>query len=308
MKSHDNALAGLGIGLFCLIVVALAQCTPAPPTGRPEQPPAPAAAPPSTADDPSNLLSRVQNRRYLFTDTNENIPYSLFVSSKVTKDKKNPLILALHGLGGGPTSLFGGGALRFAEDGGYILVGPMGYNNSGWYGIPLAGAGRGRGTPAPATQPGATAPRGTTVTDPALVRQLSEKDVMNVLEMMRKEFNVDDRRTYLMGHSMGGAGAIYLGVKYASNWAAIGALAPAGSGLQPAGLAPIKDVPVILVQGDADTSVPVANTRRLADELKSLNVTYVYKEIPGATHGSVIGLGMPEVFAFFAQHTKPETH
>ena len=28
---------------------------------------------------------------------------------------------------------------------------------------------------------------------------------MNVLAMVRKEFNVDDNRTYLMGHSMGGA-------------------------------------------------------------------------------------------------------
>jgi hypothetical protein len=29
---------------------------------------------------------RVQQRTYLFTDTNEQIPYSLFVSSKVSKD------------------------------------------------------------------------------------------------------------------------------------------------------------------------------------------------------------------------------
>jgi predicted peptidase len=43
------------------------------------------------------------------------------------------------------------------------------------------------------------------VTDPAEVTQLSEKDVLNVLEMIREEFNVDDERTYLMGHSMGGA-------------------------------------------------------------------------------------------------------
>jgi len=31
---------------------------------------------------------------------------------------------------------------------------------------------------------------------------------MNVIAMVRKEFNVDDARTYIMGHSMGGAGAI----------------------------------------------------------------------------------------------------
>jgi poly(3-hydroxybutyrate) depolymerase len=58
---------------------------------------------------------------------------------------------------------------------------------------------------------------------------------MTVFEMIKKEFNVDENRTYLMGHSMGGAGTIYLGVKYASIWAAIGAEAPATS---PAGITP----------------------------------------------------------------------
>jgi predicted peptidase len=37
--------------------------------------------------------------------------------------------------------------------------------------------------------------------------------VMAVLDMIRKEFNVDERRIYLMGHSTGGAGTYYLGTK-----------------------------------------------------------------------------------------------
>ena len=56
---------------------------------------------------------------------------------------------------------------------------------------------------------------GTAITDAAKVREASEKDVMTVLDMIRKEFNVDERRIYLMGHSMGGAGTYYLGSKYA---------------------------------------------------------------------------------------------
>ena len=63
--------------------------------------------------------------------------------------------------------------------------------------------------------------------DPPNLRELSEKDVLNILAMARTEFRVDERRSYLMGHSMGGAGSLYLGSKYASNWAAI---APDGSG------------------------------------------------------------------------------
>jgi dienelactone hydrolase len=55
---------------------------------------------------------------------------------------------------------------------------------------------------------------------------LSEKDVMNVLEIVCKEYNVDEHRIYLMGHSMGGAGTLHLGTKYPDKWAAL-ALKPA---------------------------------------------------------------------------------
>jgi predicted esterase len=251
---------------------------------------------------------RIQNRIYFFQETNEYIPYAVFRSSKVRKDAKNPLIIALHGLGGSPLSLLRGNALDLAEEGGYILVGPMGYNPRGWYGVP-AGGGRGRG-PAPAAANPPAVPRGAVpglagaANDPPNLRELSEKDVMNVLDMIRREFNVDERRTYLMGHSMGGAGTFHLGVKYPSNWAAIAAIAPAAFGLQPDMMASIKGMPVIVVQGDADTAVPVANTRRWAEKLKELNMTHEYHEIPKGDHGNVISIGMPDIFKFFSRHSK----
>ena len=40
---------------------------------------------------------------------------------------------------------------------------------------------------------------------------------MNVLYMALKEFNVDENRVYLMGHSMGGMGAMYIGEKVRAN-------------------------------------------------------------------------------------------
>jgi predicted esterase len=310
---------------------------------------------------PLAIDPRVQRKTYHFEDTNEDIPYAVFVSSKVSPDKKNPLIVALHGLGGNPESLLRGKALELAEEGGYILVGPMGYNSGGWYGIPARGRGAGRGfgapgaapqsTPAPAGQTPAAGPAapaqtaqaageapaqaapaqgaepparganagrgafggrgfggggggGTAETDPAKVRELSEKDVMNVLKMVREQYNVDDNRIYLMGHSMGGAGALYLGVKDAPIWAAIGAVAPAAFGLRPETLAKISDMPLIIIQGDADTTVSPAGTRRWADKAKELNMKYEYHEIPGGDHGSVINTGMPDIFKFFAAHTK----
>lgn len=236
---------------------------------------------------------RVQNRTYHFADTNEELPYCVFVSSKVSKDKKNPLIVSLHGLGIGPGYMCQGKAIDLAEEGGYILVAPMGYSVGGWYGSPVMKGRGGRGG-APVPEP------------PANLAELSEKDVFNVLEMMRKEFNVDPDRTYLMGHSMGGAGTLFLGSKHASEWAAIAAMAPAAflmNNNRAEILKPITE-PVFVVQGDADAQVPVTNTRQWVDTMKELKLNYVYKEIPGATHGTVIELGMPDLFAFFAAHTR----
>ena len=45
---------------------------------------------------------------------------------------------------------------------------------------------------------------------PPNLRELSEKDTMNVLEMVRKEYNIDENRIFLMGHSMGGGIVLYI--------------------------------------------------------------------------------------------------
>jgi predicted esterase len=245
---------------------------------------------------------RVQQRTYHFADTNQEMPYALFVSSKVSKNKKNPLIVALHGLGGDGNSLLRGNALDLAEEGGYILVGPMGYNTQGWFGSPVINAGgRGKGPGAGKGPGGAPVAAG-----PPNLTELSEKDVLNVLEMMRKEFNVDEHRTYLMGHSMGAAGALFLGVKYASMWAAVGSMAPAAFVMKPASLEQVKDtMPLILLHGDADTVVPVDVSRRWNAEATSIKMkNFKYVELPGADHGTVITQGVPKIFEYFSQHTK----
>ncbi len=232
---------------FCLAESPLAIAQP-PANGAPN------AAPTSPINRPPD--PRVQQKKYHFADTNEDLSYALFVSSKVTKTKMAPLIVALHGYGGDGNSLLRGNTLDLAEQGGYIVVGPMGYNTQGWYGSPVIvargtpGRGRGRGAGADASPVQQTP-------EPPNLAELSEKDVMNVLAIVRNEFTVDDKRTYLMGHSMGGAGALFLGPKYVDQWAAVASMAPAAFLMQPDSLAPVKDkMPLLLAHGDADTVVP----------------------------------------------------
>jgi predicted esterase len=252
---------------------------------------------------------RVELREYGFKDTGENLPYAVFVSSKVTKDKKAPLVLALHGFSGNHGTFMRTAAVDAAEQGGYILVGAMGYSPSGSFGMPFAGRGPTRG-PAPATpsaagRGGRGAPiGGTAETDPVKVAELSEKDALYVLEMVRKEFNVDDRRIYLMGHSLGGGGALHMGEKYADKWAAVAPLAPAAFGFEWSAQSKLKNVPLLIMQGEADTTVRPASSQALADQLKALGFRCDIKIMPGLDHATIIAGAMPDVFKFFGEHTK----
>lgn len=277
---------------------------------------------------------RVQLREYHFKETDETLPYAVFVSTKIPKDKKAPLVLALHGFSGNHGTFMRTQCVDEAEKNGYILVGAMGYSPSGSFGMPMGGLGApgSRGGPtgrvsapvpangqAPRPQPEVGAardgqpargmfpgmrggPGGTKETDPAKVAELSEKDAMHVLEMARKEFNVDDSRIYLMGHSLGGGGALHMGEKHSAIWAAVAGLAPAAFGFQWSADQKLKNVPLLIIVGDQDRLV--AGSQQLADQLKSLSFKVEYKSLPGLDHGGIIGGSMPDVFKFFNQYTK----
>jgi predicted esterase len=265
--------------------------------------------------------ARVEIRQYLFHDTGEQLPYSVFVSSKVKKDQKAPLIIALRGFTGTTLTFVRGTAVDLAEAGGYILVGPIGYNNRAGFGV-AAGGRRGAAPPGPAASPGApagaarpggagdAAPRpqppmvgGTKETDPARVTEYSEKDVMQVLALVRKEFNIDDRRIYLMGHSQGGGGARHLAEKYPDTWAAVALLAPALFNVQVTAESNIAKIPMLLTVGDKDSLI--TSSRAFSEQLKGLEIDHEYIEKAGLDHGTIIMGAMPDVFRFFPKHVKP---
>jgi predicted peptidase len=229
-------------------------------------------------------VAGVQQRTYRFTQTNEKVEYDVFVSSKVNKKKKSPLVIALHGANEQPMGLMRS-LTELADKGGYIVAAPMGYTLDGGYGVP-------------ALRPQTPAAE--------KVAALSEKDVMEVLDLMRKEFIIDDRRIYLLGQSMGGGGAMHLGVKYGI-WAALGLSAPAMATQQPAMLETIKDMPVILVHGDADTTVAVERILPWVDKMRDLKMTYEYYEMKGVGHQDAIENGASHIFAFFDKHSKPKS-
>jgi poly(3-hydroxybutyrate) depolymerase len=238
---------------------------------------------------PYTIDPRAQERTYHFEDAGKDMPYCTYVSSKVDRSRPAPLVIALHGAGTGPGIMCGTAIVDQVEAGAYILAAPMGYNERGGYGAPRC------------------AWRGGNEDEPANISELSEQDVMNVLQMMLEEFNVHRNRIYLMGHSMGGGGTMHLGPKYADTWAAIAPIAGGGGRpnqtellqrLKGAGVA------VIVSHGEADEVVPVQGSRDLAAELKAMGIESEYVEMPGVGHGPIVNLAQERIFQFFAKHSR----
>jgi predicted peptidase len=238
---------------------------------------------------------RVQGKSYVFKETGKQVPYALFVPSKYDASRKWPLIVGLHGLGRPYDWVMGyDGIIDFAERDGFVMVTPLGYHPRSWYGsrganpegaAPAAGRG---GEPLPPN-----------------AGELGEKDVMNVLEIARKDFNIDPDRIYLWGHSMGGAGTYHIASKYPDIWAGLAVAAPApspSSGVQPDALEKFKHIPILVLQGDADTSVPVARTREWVARMKQVGMEHVYIEVKGGDHTNFIARDremLSKVFSFF---------
>ena len=254
----------------------------------------------------------VEIRDYVFEPTGERLPYAVYASSKVRNDRAAPLVVALRGFTGTTLTFVRGTAVDLAEAGGYILVGAIGYNNRAGFGV------QARPRPAPAAASASSAssappplPRtlpplvgGTAETDPAKVTAYSEQDVMNVLALVRQQFNIDDRRVYLMGHSQGGGGARHLAEKYWDTWAGVALLAPALFDVQVTAESKIARVPLLLAVGDRDSLITSA--RDFSAQLDRLELAHEYIEMPGLDHGTIIMGSMPNVFRFFAGQVKPE--
>jgi dienelactone hydrolase len=223
-------------------------------------------------------------RHYLLDAAGEIMPYHLYVPSTYNASKTYPLVVLLHGLGGTEDSFFDGYDRQvpaLAERHGYIVAAPLGYRVDGFYGW-------GVGTP-PA--------------DPSARRQqeLSEQDVMRVLQIVRQQYRVDETRIYLGGHSMGAIGTWRLAPKTPEVWAAIAMFAGSGA---PATLERIKNVPEFVVHGDADATVNVQGSRAMVAKAKELGIEVNYIEVPGGTHGGVVVPNLPGMFDFFDAHRK----
>ena len=241
-----------------------------------------------------------QQRHYFFQAAGKEMPYRLYVPRSYDPNVGAPLIVALHGYGGNQNYFFDivDELPALCEQYGIIFAAPMGFAIDGWYGAPLSIPGA-----APRSGGGATPTTGRNPDEETRYRDLSEQDVLNVLEIVNREYKIDSDRTYLMGHSMGGFGTWWLGQKYAATWAAIAPM----SGVLPNvdyQLPKLRAVPVMVSIGGAENPAWVDASRKQVDTMQALGMTTDYFEPDGATHGGMIAPTTPRVFAFLARQKR----
>jgi predicted esterase len=192
-------------------------------------------------------------------------PYGLYLPKSFDAAKKYPLVVSLHGAWSNHRlnlrRVFGRGnrpaetdaqASRYfpaVRDVEFIVASPYARGTMGYQGIP-------------------------------------EKDVYDVVADVKRRFPIDEDRVYLTGLSMGGGGALWLGLTRPDVWAAVAPVCPA----VPDGtdeLAPnALNLAVHLFHGDQDPAVPVDVSRRWHKELLNLGVNAAYIEYPGVRHNS----------------------
>jgi predicted peptidase len=109
------------------------------------------------------------------------------------------------------------------------------------------------------------------------------KRALAILEEVEKEFQVDRKRVYLTGLSMGGYGTWTMATRYPDRWAAI---APICGGGDPSQAEKIKHLPCWCFHGDQDRAVPVTRSRDMMKALWAAGGHPNYTEYPGVGHNS----------------------
>lgn len=211
--------------------------------------------------------------------------YIIYVPTGYDPSKEYPLVVMLHGLGEmaylSPFSPAHSAYINSCEKNGLIMVAPCGrHGNAG---------------------------------SETFYQNDGEKDVLQVISLVEKSYNINKNKVYLTGASMGGYGTWYIGTRHSDLFAAIAPVCGYGACTEELKTAldyyysnkevfpeppvidydamkiditPLKDVPVMVTHGNMDYSIPVAESREFVRQLKEKGYEVVYNELEGVGHNA----------------------
>ena len=243
---------------------------------------------------PARRATGDQQREYLFAPTGQMMPYRIYVPKSWDGKRSLPIVLFLHGAGANERTYLDtadGLVRKLAEQHGYIVVSALGFSPLGAYGNLLR-------LPAVFGKPEIAAAQRAAVT-PERRRELnlSELEVMTVLDVVTEEYGADRSRTFLAGHSMGSGGVWHLAERYPDRWRAIAPMS--GPFIDQANYSfdRIRNLPILMTEGTG-AEPSLAGSRALAEFLRAGKFQIEYVEVDG-NHGGMVPLVWPRVFEFF---------
>lgn len=124
-----------------------------------------------------------------------------------------------------------------------------------------------------------------------------------LLEEIIYSYDVDERRVYLTGNSMGGEGAWTLAAHYPHRFAAVAPIC----GWASAELAcNLKDLPIWAFHGDADEAIPLQASQLMVEAVQACGGQARLTIYPGVGHDSwTPTYADPALYAWFLEHTRP---
>ncbi len=196
------------------------------------------------------------------------LPYRIYVPFNYTPDKEYPIFVNLHGAGhrgndnekhlGFITSLLQVKELPLDDS---IIIFPQCPENNKWVDTDWE--------------------KGSYSLD-AVPESNELRALVELIEDLKKEYSVDEKRIFACGLSMGGYGVWNLLMRHPDLFT--GGVAMCGAG-DPTKAETLVDIPIWAVHGALDPTVPVSGSREMVEAIKSAGGTKIqYTELPKNQH------------------------
>lgn len=198
----------------------------------------------------------------ILADQDRYIPFRLYAPKKHDPKAKLPLVVAFHGAGGDENMFmegYGAGLLKkLAEEKGFLLVTPLSYD--------FVGA------------------KGSILFD-------------RLLDLLQADYEIDSKRIYLLGHSLGAMVVNRLCLERADKIAAAACLC----GFQGLGKETVKVPPILVMVAELDPLFSPARIEPLIRQAQEITFPITLKSIPNYGHTLVVAKELPSVVKWLLQ-------
>lgn len=212
-------------------------------------------------------------QKEVYDDKGFSMPYRFLQPENISKNKKYPLVILLHGAGergdDNEKQLVHGAAMFLnpvnrEKYPSYVLI-PQCPENGYW---------------AYDSRPKSFMPDNMPINHP----QTDELNtVENLINEIEQNYQIDKNRIYIVGISMGAMATYDFVSRHPNKFAAA---VPICGTVNPKKLTTIKNTAFRIYHGDADSVVPVEGSREAYKQLKKQGVSVEYFELPGVNHPS----------------------